>query len=172
MKIASHFSKHWFSFVLVCFVCTFFAGWCQFVAADCDRHCVLEVGEGGDQLPAVKEFNLQSITSPTPPRIYLISTLQEPPQPQTVTQSLLSALRRIEQHLTRPLLLAWHFFKYLRFLWSLPLPPICPSPRCFSPFHFFPISSAVKWQAEGWLKIALDCRLRTGLARLEVDTAR
>ena len=96
VKIASHFSKHWFSFVLVCFVCTFFAGWCQFVAADCDRHCVLEVGEGGDQLPAVKEFNLQSITSPTPPRIYLISTLQKPPQPQTVTQSLLSALRRIE----------------------------------------------------------------------------
>ena len=73
--ISANISSHLF---LCCLYFEFFAGWCQFVAADCDRHCVLEVGEGGDQLPAVKEFNLQSITSPTPPRIYLISTLKHP----------------------------------------------------------------------------------------------
>ena len=56
-----------------------FAGWCQFVAADCDRHCVLEVGEGGDQLPVVKEFNLQSITSPTPPQNISYITFPTPP---------------------------------------------------------------------------------------------
>ena len=77
---ATHFCKYWFSFCFLFCLYFIFAGWCQFVAADCDRHCVLEVGEGGDQLPAVKEFNLQSITSPTPPRIYLISPLQHPPE--------------------------------------------------------------------------------------------
>ena len=74
-----------------------FAGWCQFVAADCDRHCVLEVGEGATScrqwrnltsnqspLQHPQEYILYHLSN-TPQniyKIYLLSTLQHPPHPK------------------------------------------------------------------------------------------